>query len=256
MQRKILLLSLMLLLVTSPASAAFVNGGFENGHFTGWTQGAGYWYGGWPLNPTDYLPGGSKYNIGANKSAVVSPGLDPRTGNKLNMVYSGNYAARVNDSVNDYTVSVISQTVSNWTDSHIYFAWAAVLEESHGVTDSDNFILKLTDDTLGTDLYYRAYNSANTPAYDPVLNPQGFHKTGAWYWTDWVVEDLDTTANIGHDLTLTLLGSDCPYGGHAGYVYLDGFGAAPPVIPLPSTLLLLGSGLAGLLGYARMRFNK
>jgi hypothetical protein len=37
---------------------------------------------------------------------------------------------------------------------------------------------------------------------------------------------------------------DCPYGGHAGYVYLDGFGGIipPPTTPEPGTLALLGSG--------------
>jgi hypothetical protein len=252
MKRKILLFSLMVmvLLVTSPALAEFINGNFESGDFTGWTQGAGRWTGGPMPTPTDYLPSGSKYNMTYNKSAVVSPGLDPRTGNQLNMVYNGNYSVRVNDYSNNYHVSVISQTVKGWTDSHIYFAWAAVLEQSHGATDSDNFTLKLTDDTLGTTLYEVQYNSFNN---GPI-----FTKTGNWYWTEWQVEDLDTTANIGHDLTLTLLGSDCPHGGHGGYVYLDGFGAVipPVVIPVPPTLILLGSSLAGLVAYRRMRLTR
>jgi hypothetical protein len=66
------------------------------------------------------------------------------------MVYSGNYSGRVNDPYNNYSVSVISQTVNNWQDDHIYFAWAAVLQASHGSTDSDNFTLKLTDDNTNT----------------------------------------------------------------------------------------------------------
>jgi len=62
---------------------------------------------------------------------------------------------------------------------------------------------------------------------------------------------------VGHDLTLSLLASDCPYGGHAGYVYLDGFAPTiqppgPNPTPEPATLALLGLGLAGL-GAARRR---
>jgi hypothetical protein len=166
------------------------------------------------------------------------------------MVYSGNYSGRVNDSYNNYSVSVISQTVNNWQDDHIYFAWAAVLQASHTSTDSDNFTLKLTDNNTNTVLYQVSYNS-----YDngPIFH---YNANNGWYWTDWQVQDLDTSAIKGHDLTLTLLGSDCPYGGHAGYVYLDGFGKAPPSpTPIPGSLLLLGSGLLGL-SVLRRRIKK
>lgn len=61
----------------------------------------------------------------------MTPGPDPIVGTLLNRVYNGGYAARINDWYNNYSVSVISQTVTNYTDPHIYFAWAAVLESSH-----------------------------------------------------------------------------------------------------------------------------
>jgi len=165
------------------------------------------------------------------------------------MVYNGSYAARVNDSYNNYSVSVISQTVSNYNDPYIYFAWEAVLEASHGATDSDNFGLKLTDNTTGATLYSAYYNSANTP---PGLFTQS---SSDWFYTTWQVEQLDVSALEGDTFTLTLLASDCPYGGHAGYVYLDGFGAAPPPpgAPEPATTALIGFGLCGL---AVMRYRR
>jgi hypothetical protein len=236
------------LVIAVPAIAGtFVNGGFEDGTFNGWTQGAGWWYGGWPLDPSTYLQGGSNYDISANASAIVSQGADPVVGNLLNQVYNGAYAARVNDWYNNYSVSVISQTVTNYTDPHIYFAWAAVLEASHGSTDSDNFTLKLTDDTTGAVLYAVTYDS-----YD---NGPLFHTYGSWYYTDWQVQDLDVSTLQGHDFTLTLLGSDCPYGGHAGYVYLDGFGGTipPPTTPEPGTLALLGTGTIFAANWLRRR---
>lgn len=237
------------LAIVAPAFAgSFVNGGFENGNFTGWTQGGGCWNGYWPINPSDFLPGGMYYDMGYNASAIVTPGPDPIVGSLLNRVYNGSYAARVNDSYNNNSVSVISQSVSNYTDPYIYFAWAAVLESSHGSTDSDNFTLRLTDDTTQTVLYAVSYNS-----YD---NGAIFHPYGYWFYTDWQVQQLDVNALQGHDFTLTLLGSDCPYGGHAGYVYLDGFGAAPPpqTTPEPGTLALLGSGMIFGANWIRRRF--
>jgi hypothetical protein len=66
------LVMLCCLAIASPVIAGtFVNGGFEDGTFNGWTQGAGWWYGGWPLYPSNYLPGGSLYDINANASAIV-----------------------------------------------------------------------------------------------------------------------------------------------------------------------------------------
>lgn len=223
----------------------FSNGNFETGTFDGWTQGAGFLASGQTTNnldPSSYLPSGANYNISANASGIVSPGLDPNTDNHLNMVYSGNYSARVNDSYNDYSVSVISQTVSNYTDSHIYFAWAAVLEDSHGPTDSDVFQLILRDETSSTDLYNVTYNSATAPAGLFTQSSTG------WFYTDWQVQNLDVSAYQGDTFTLTLLGADCPYGGHAGYVYLDGFGSVVPPTsdaPEPATFSVMGAALLG-----------
>jgi hypothetical protein len=216
-------LSVMAISIARPTLASsFTNGAFESGDFAGWTQGSGYWTGDLSLlTPVNYSVGGTYYDASADASAVVTSGLDPNTDNKLNGVYSGTYSARINNSLNDYSVSLIKQTVTNYTDPNIFFAWAAVLQESHTPTDSDNFVLSLTDDTTGDVVYNVAYNSANTSSI--------FTKSSTgWFYSDWQVQNLDVSSRMGHDFTLSLLASDCPYGGHAGYVYLDGFGSVIP----------------------------
>jgi len=71
---------------------------------------------------------------------------------------------------------------------------------------------------------------------------------------------------VGESIELTVIAADCSLGGHAGYVYVDGFGSAPlppaagtagPKVPVPMLprqgLILLASALlfAGLLAMRR-----
>jgi hypothetical protein len=236
----------------STASAQFVNGGFESGDFSGWTQGSGYWYYNqpdWPINAANYFPGGSKYNAAGNASAIVTQGIDSHS--HLNTVFEGKYSARINDWSPGFGISAIRQTVTNYTDPHIFFAWAAVLEDSHGPTDSDNFTLLLTDDTTGTTLYSASYNSYS--------NGSIFKSSNYWYYTDWQIADLDVSAFAGDTFTISLLAADCSQGAHAGYVYLDGFSRQIPTtgaVPEPSTYGMIGAGALLVGALLRRRFAK
>jgi hypothetical protein len=179
----------------------------------------------------------------------VTPGNDPNVGNLLNRVYSGNYSYRVEDTTYGGYASAITQTVTNWQNNNIFFAWAAVLEGAHDTGNAATFILRLHNDTDNIDIVTRQYNAASGGGGVD----QRFLTSGIWFYTPWQIEQLDTSAYIGDTLTLSLLAADCQPTGHAGYVYLDGFGAAPPPIgtPEPATMLLLGLGLIGLAGFRK-----
>jgi len=244
MLRKIVLVSLVLLLAAGPAAAGIINGGFETGDWTGWTKNGGSFDGTyhWTGDP--------------GKSAVVGTGFDYYSNDQLPQVAYGNYAARVNNYDYNYHFSTIEQTVSNWGTGKVFFAWAAVLEEpsnAHPPADAPHFRITLYDVTTSTTLYDVAFNVYQPPLIPGFQWKDGRYTGSQWKYNDWVIQEI--AANHGDTLRITVLASDCGWGGHGGYAYVDQFSESqiPPPVPVPSAVLLLGSGLAGLAAWRKFK---
>lgn len=246
--------------VTAAQADTFVNGDFETGTTAGWTIGGGYRasVNNAVLNPSLILPGGALYNstIANTHSAVVAAGtVDPNVGAAFgSTVYGGNYSLRVEDTTYGGYASVATQTVNNYTDPSIFFAWKAVLLGAHGTLDAATLIIKLTDLTTNTTLITRQYNAADDGS---GVDPRFSYLNNNYYTAAWQIEQLNIDASLaGHNFLLSVLASDCQPTGHWGYVYLDGFGnvAPPPTgVPEPGTLSLVSLGLLATAGAAARR---
>lgn len=258
----------VLALASTAQAAGFVNGGFEDGNTNGWTTGGGCRSS--VLNPSlnaaSFVPGGSLYNVTsgcslpnantpASHSEIIGTSyVDPNLGALLgSTVYSGNNSYRVEDTLFGGFASVARQTVLNYTDTDIFFAWKSVLLGAHGVNDAATMIIELKDLTTGAVLITREYNAASGGG---GVDPRFTNSGGIFYTADWQIEQLTIGAALqGHDFELSVIGSDCQPTGHYGYVYLDGFGAVipPPGVPEPGSLGLVGAALLAAVAVRRRK---
>lgn len=227
-----------LAVAASPAHAIFTNGGFETGDFTGWTFQIGTnngLVGAQPFTAASIVFSGG----GANTSAVVGAGVDPRAPH-LMLPRAGAFTARVNDSPGGANINAIRQSdVVTAADRdpadgrlHVRFSYAAVLENpSHAPSQQPFFFVRLRNVTKGTTLF-EDFTFANQPGKTFITTTVSFSPwtaTASFINVDILVADAD----LGDTLQIEAIGADCSLGAHGGYVYLDGFGSAvvPPSGP-------------------------
>lgn len=241
----------LMLVVTPFAQAAFVNGGFESGDFSGWTvksyERTATLAQVPPRNVADLNLG----DVSANGFTEILSGSNVAVPNAPTISYPrwGNYLVRVNNKGDKSTsrqASSIEQTVTMTAAEvdpvdnkiHVRFGMAPVLfnPSGHAPDDQPFFYIEVVNvNKNGSDkVLFSTFNYANQPG----APWQG--AVGGYLWTDWSGFDIAPgpgLLDVGDTVRFIVYASNCYAGAkeHEARVYLDAVGAFMPGLTVAAT---------------------
>ena len=261
-----ILIALCTLCAASLAQAQFQNGGFEQGDLSGWTIGGGSNPG--LLRAPPFTAASIQISGNAPGPATVVGDITDANAPEIVLARIGQHTAKINDENTGALVTTLKQTVQITAADidpadglpHIRFAYAPVMDDpGHSPEQQPYFYVAIRRVSDNSVLFEKI-------AYSGQPDANFLNGAGNWKYLPFQDVDAALPANaVGESIELTVIAADCSLGGHAGYVYVDGFGSASlppangagPKVPVPMLprqgLILLASALlfAGLLAMRR-----
>lgn len=212
---------LFLLLLTNFVFSQCENADFEYGNFTNWTGRRGVCC---PIVlPTN--------GIVAGRQTIMTQGIDPNSCGGLNMVYQGNFSARLGNSGTGSRAESLRYTfLITPNNTMIQYAYAVVLQDpGHLSGEQPRFQsrVRTQNGNIIPCTEYMVTAGPNLPnfnycaGFDQVGNPTNTA------WSNWTQVSLDLSPYIGQTVSLEFETGDCELGAHYGYAYIDAVSCGP-----------------------------
>ncbi|MBL7895162.1 MAG: gliding motility-associated C-terminal domain-containing protein [Bacteroidia bacterium] len=173
----------------------------------------------------------------------------------------GDWFIKINNQTAGSSVHKLTKTFAVTPNNALFqFAFIAVIQGAHCCCDNAGFALKVYKQTgcSGVPTLTTCPSFTASPPAGVGCSPTGTcgaggattylnASLGGWYYNKWKVSTMDLSSYIGDCITIEVYAIDCPYSGHAGYVYFDAqcnpmaiigngtsFPAGTPQITLPT----------------------